>query len=105
MNWLKRLFRFKKNDPPAAEPMDDVQLQSMVNTTLAKTDAVLNELEVLMNKLEDLAPEELARAEWYQGLSDLDKKVVQFCENSGLQATPENFAQIKQTIASHAINK
>ena len=78
--------------------MDETGVQTLLSSTLHKADRVIEQLDALQDKLDQLSPEELAWAEWYQAMSELDRKIVMQCQANGLKVDQLNFDKIKNRL-------
>ena len=91
MGWPKGLLRInqKTAEAPSTEGM---QAQNV--TMLAEADHILQESANTMPEFNSYTPEEQAWLEWFTGLPEEHKEIVERCGEVGVRATPENFDDI-----------
>ena len=105
MRWISVLFRKKEQNSLKAGVKDEPGVQTLLSSTLHKADRVIGQLDALQDKLDQLSPEEQAWAEWYQALSELDRKIVMQCQASGLKVDQLNFDEIKNRLMQFQKNR
>ena len=105
IRWLSILFRKKVQNSPKDGVLDETGMQTLLSSTLHKADRVIEQLDALQDKLDQLSPEEQAWAEWYQALSELDRKIVMQCQASGLKVDQLNFDEIKNRLMHFQQNR
>ena len=105
MRWISVLFRKKEQNSLKDGVMDETGVQTLLSSTLHKADRVIEQLDALQDKLEQLSPEEQAWAEWYQALSELDRKIVMQCQANGLKVDQLNFDGIKNRLMHFQKNR
>lgn len=105
MRWPSILFRKKEQNSPIGGVKHEAGLHTLLSSTLYKADRVIEQLDALQDKLDLLSPEEQAWAEWYQALSELDRKIVMQCQASGLKVDHLNFDAIKSRLIHFKKNR
>ena len=91
MGWPKGLLRINQKTAEAPST-DGMQAQNV--TMLAETDHILHESANTMPEFNSYTPEEQAWLEWFTGLPEEHKEIVERCGEEGVRATPENFDDI-----------
>lgn len=97
MKWLKGLFGSEQEKQGNVDTDDPV---AMAEAMLAETEQILQEGDSLIGQLNDLDSGEIAWVEWFTGLPEDHKRIVEFCGEKGIKATPDNFGDILKKIAA-----
>jgi hypothetical protein len=96
MRWFKA---FKASYQKASAQRRQRELLARADTMMAETDAMLQETAGMLKEIAACSPEERAWLEWFYGLPESQKTLVEGCAEHGIKVTPDNIEAVLAHMA------